>query len=1444
MEDPNAGSKPAQSKPKARPINKKNADPATASTQPENQAQAGGSGSRAPESRSSSVPVVAAASEEGESEVEVAEATKKKGGKGAGKGKGKKKDDDDDDDECSQDEDEKKPRARKPRKKAEPRAKSVKAKERDPKLKVALETEATQKVNKHEQARAASKALLGYAFCSLAQDQPYVKISFQDVNKRAQIPSKVTEISKSFLNGIENWRNPMPILVHPDDVEPGSYQMRPIDSPDGPRLVWTARAKGKWIIFLNGQHRTAALRARARGLAADATLTQEMLEQLLAADRDPQQRAEAIEHLKTVKGTIDRVQDGTMEWVVALYDETQIGENEACLVYLASNDVTATYKATPEERLQNCHFACLQKKVEYEKAGRKLVPGSEDWKKLVVNPIVGVNDPNRRGWDKLFTSARAFQFLTTAFKFTFFGDGKTTKLQELRDRLVRPRVDPKTIDKARRHEVVGGMWSSVIEMQLEEMLDIARAAYWPISDGDGNITDAPSDDHWRNLKRFAKMWQRRDKIDAAKLNESFAHYKSIRDVALEGAPIEQKEIWHPTLMDEIDELYVKILHPFRNDYGRMSSENWKRASEEYWRSTETLCATWWTDPPHGPASAATLLAKQHALAKFRWYAFRRKMGHTINLPLPTKSSIADMYDVLHEASFGIQYPTDTRGRAPAQPRTSHTVRGLGGYRSTGYPREAAQISRIMDPLVDKAITGTDGDMYDHTSHMHVYIQDPVMMGHKPVNGVLHMWQWIFAHLQDLQEADLEMQQVVKVEDTRFFNIMMNSWRPIAKALADNKMDYFKSLTKFWIAAFNANDGWQDYDTEDVKTINTHFRDAKYGPESRPNALVVPAKPLGDRIIGRRSEHQLVPPIPQVFVDKNKATRLLTRTLIEWRAVDSHNIGADFMALAIWVYVARAIYDRVTKHMLGTSVGVRLREDWLEFLQVHWSPGPGQPKTDSNPQPKRPQWDSKHVEELMLETPAPPKDRAEALDLQAKKDEVARWDQYNQDVKNITNAVKKSVAARAFPGDKQAVNPAVAAALDNLIFEITRNANRLEHCRLHPEGGVYVHPGASLRLLTTKPLVTAADPLVFASMEEFQAHAPAAYNAFAVNRKAHHLKLLEEKAKNPKLKILELADIRPQHIAPLKSDPGGDVEEQEKDTARALQAQKHVSSAFFEDLDFSDDDDGLSQDSRVPSRTATPVVMRLRERERATAAEGKGRADAELRDTEEPMQADGDGDVSSASEQTPLAPGPSSELRTEFPASSHVEPDIEAATAPSQNDFDKFLDSPLFPKDARDDMDFDTPVPIIPNSPPGGATIGGGAPAFGHVLVPETPAASQVDALQPEASSQNAPSSPPPSTPTPAAYGPARGKRASSRTAAASKKRAAVAPDPEEQPAPKRNKPSSSVSVATSKAAAKTRAPRKGKGTDTGSSARPKAAEHEEVESSDREFEDVANDTAV
>lgn len=202
--------------------------------------------------------------------------------------------------------------------------KGVKAKEMEPKLKATVETEAHQKTTKQEQARAASKALIGYAFCSLAQDQETVKISFRDVNKRALVPSKVSDLLKSFsANGIENWKVPIPVLVDPEDIEPGSFQLRLIDSPDGPRLMWKVTAQGKWIIFLNGQHRTAALRLRADGLEADAQITEEMLKKLLNADRDPEQKAMAIERLQTVKGNIDTVNDGPPEWVVALYDKSE-----------------------------------------------------------------------------------------------------------------------------------------------------------------------------------------------------------------------------------------------------------------------------------------------------------------------------------------------------------------------------------------------------------------------------------------------------------------------------------------------------------------------------------------------------------------------------------------------------------------------------------------------------------------------------------------------------------------------------------------------------------------------------------------------------------------------------------------------------------------------------------------------------------------------------------------------------------------------------------------------------------------------------------------------------------------------------------------------------------------------------------------------------------------
>lgn len=278
-----------------------------------------------------------------------------------------------------------------------------------------------------------------------------------------------------------------------------------------------------------------------------------------------------------------------------------------------------------------------------------------------------------------------------------------------------------------------------------------------------------------------------------------------------------------------------------------------------------------------------------------------------------------------------------------------------------------------------------------------------------------------------------MLNVVMVEDTRFFNLSLNALRPMAKAIInDEDEDAFIRLTKIWLDAFNKKDGWQPYDTEDAKAIYRHFREPRYAPAPKTAALTVPAKVAAARIVGRRAPHMMTAPIPQSLTDTNRAMRLLTRNLVEWRAVDTHNYGPDFAALALWVYVARAIYDRVTKHMLSTPVGVRLRNDFLALLQQHWSPAPGQ-RTESRPNPTRPQWDSKHVEELMTATPPPITTRAEALDVQAKKEEMARWDQYAQDVKNLVNVVKKSTSARAFPDQKDATNPEVAAALDNLIM---------------------------------------------------------------------------------------------------------------------------------------------------------------------------------------------------------------------------------------------------------------------------------------------------------------------------------------------------------------------------------------------------------------------------
>lgn len=198
-------------------------------------------------------------------------------------------------------------------------------------------------------------------------------------------------------------------------------------------------------------------------------------------------------------------------------------------------------------------------------------------------------------------------------------------------------------------------------------------------------------------------------------------------------------------------------------------------------------------------------------------------------------------------------------------------------------------------------------------------------------------------------------------------------------------------------------------------------------------------------------------------------------------------------------------------------------------------------------------------------------------------------------------------------------------------EIIRNANRLEHRRLHPEGGVYVHPVQTLRLLNYKSPMVTPDPDAFVDLDAFKAHDLEGYNAFLVNRQAYYLQLLEEKKKNPKLKVMDLAAIRPQHIPPVKSEPEGHNEDQDRHTALASQAQKQLTSAFFDAIGLSDDESDFvpthgdhGEDSGPGSGTATPLVTRSK----GSSSKGdKSQKDVEMRDADKSgMEAGSDADA--------------------------------------------------------------------------------------------------------------------------------------------------------------------------------------------------------------------------
>ncbi|KAI0647650.1 hypothetical protein C8Q79DRAFT_1118576 [Trametes meyenii] len=107
--------------------------------------------------------------------------------------------------------------------------------------------------------------------------------------------------------------------------------------------------------------------------------------------------------------------------------------------------------------------------------------GSPKWVEQFVKPVVGPIGM-KKGVGQLFSSASAFAMLTKILQLSYVRNSKTVKVSALRAWLMRGKITSKQIKTAVMHNTVGGMWSAVFEMLVDDMLNVVRAASWLLVD--------------------------------------------------------------------------------------------------------------------------------------------------------------------------------------------------------------------------------------------------------------------------------------------------------------------------------------------------------------------------------------------------------------------------------------------------------------------------------------------------------------------------------------------------------------------------------------------------------------------------------------------------------------------------------------------------------------------------------------------------------------------------------------------------------------------------------------------------------------------------------------------------------------------------------------------------------------------------------------------------
>ena len=116
-----------------------------------------------------------------------------------------------------------------------------------------------------------------------------------------------------------------------------------------------------------------------------------------------------------------------------------------------------------------------------------------------------------------------------------------------------------------------------------------------------------------------------------------------------------RQVWTNALLDEIDEAYTLHVHPHRDVLGHWADEAWVQAIRQYWDAVESICWRSWQQHivTVNKTSTNDIDALRRAPEKLRWVRYLTTNGWTFMMPLPTKSMIADVRDVVLAIDKGI-----------------------------------------------------------------------------------------------------------------------------------------------------------------------------------------------------------------------------------------------------------------------------------------------------------------------------------------------------------------------------------------------------------------------------------------------------------------------------------------------------------------------------------------------------------------------------------------------------------------------------------------------------------------------------------------------------------------------------------------------------------------------------------------------------------------------